>query len=129
MRNAQELVLAPALISKLTQTPYTMNKRFFVKVRKFKMAAKKNFGFFPPEDPTGATFTKRYPKIQVEDLTVKHQTQLTPKEKLFFVEKEFHALRFEIGENQNSGKLTREQIFRLCLYKREMDAVKSGEIY
>lgn len=129
MRNAQELVLALALISKLTQTPYTMNKRFFVKVRKFKMAAKKNFGFFPPEDPTGATFTKRYPKIQVDDLTVKHQTQLTPKEKLFFVEKAFHALRFEIGENQNSGKLTREQIFRLCLYKREMDAVKSGEIY
>jgi len=123
------LVLALALISKLTQTPYIMNKRFFVKVRKFKIAAKKNLGFTPYEDPIISAFKKRYPKIQVEDLTVKHQTQLTPKEKLFFVEKAFHALRFEIGENRNSGKLTREQIFRLCLYKREMDAVKSGEIY
>lgn len=106
-----------------------MNKRFFVRVRKFKTAAKKSFGFFPPEDSIGATFTRRYPRIKADDLTAKHQTQLTPKEKLFYVEKAFHALRFEIGENRNSGRLTREQIFRLCLYKREMDAVKSGEIY
>jgi hypothetical protein len=106
-----------------------MNKRFFVKVRKFKIAARKNLGLFPTEDPNGSTFTKRYPKINVEDLTAKHQTQLTPKEKLFYVEKAFHNLRSEIAENRNSGRLTREQIFRLCLYKREMDAVNNGEIY
>jgi len=106
-----------------------MNKRFFVKAQNLKNVAMKNFRPQHPTDLTGVVFTKKYPRIQTEDLTAKHQTQLTPKEKLFYIEKEFDAIRFEIRENKNGGKLTREQIFRLCLYKKEMNAINKGEIY
>jgi hypothetical protein len=106
-----------------------MNKRFLVKVRNVKTAAKKKFRFFPAEDPTADTFTKKYPRTRVEDLSVKHQTQLTPKEKLYFMEKELHRLRSEVGENRDRGRLTREQIFRLCMIKKEVNSVNSGAIY
>jgi hypothetical protein len=115
--------------SKLIQISYIMNKHFFISAQNFKKAAKKIFEIHPPKDLTSIAFAKKYPGIQIEDLTAKHQTQLTPKEKLFYIEKEFHAIRTELGESRNAGRLTREQIFRLCLYKKEMNAVKSGEVY
>jgi len=106
------------------------------KHKRFLIAAQAAFGTFWKvfqiqhyDDPR--LFKKKYPIVDATNSTIKDDFSLTPKERIFFLEKEIHKLRCEIMENEYElkGRLTKEQSFFLCLFKKELTSIKSGYIY
>jgi hypothetical protein len=80
------------------------------------------------------TFKKKAPyksPCNCVELTERERNQLTPKEKIFTLEKAIHDIRLSIMDNEGEsrGRLTREQSYMLCIFKKEMDELKAGEVY
>lgn len=76
-------------------------------------------------------YKEKYPMVNAIDIKCKENRTLTPKERIFFLEKELHKIRCEIKENNDyaKGRLTKEQCFFLCLYKKEIETIKSMFVY
>lgn len=77
------------------------------------------------------SFTKKYPVRSFETDVFNKKYTLTPKEKLYFLDKELHNLRTSVISNtgESAGRFTREQIFFLCLYKSKRDELMNSQLY
>lgn len=104
-------------------------KRFLIAMISKLKSFKSLFRFPSYVDPLA--YKGKYPVVNIVDTTCKENRTLTPKERIFFLEKELHKIRCEVMENDSytKGRLTREQCFFLCLYKKEIEAIKSGYVY
>lgn len=79
-----------------------------------------NFGY-----DSLASFTKFYPYIPEDMMTPPEKICLTLPEKIYFMEKEIHRLRCELPKNDKQCFYTRDQTYRLCVYKKELAALKN----
>lgn len=61
----------------------------------------------------------------------KYLYDLTPKEKIGYVYDKIEGLKLEVRSRMETqaGRLTREQTYRLCMYRRELKHLQSGEVF
>jgi hypothetical protein len=104
-------------------------KRFLIAMKKLTKSFRNLFQFPSYVDPLA--YNKKYPVIHSVDAGCKKGMSLTPLERIYFLEKELHKIRCEVMENESDikGRLTKEQCFFLCLYKKEIESIKSGYVY
>jgi hypothetical protein len=106
-------------------------KRLFLAIRKARKAFTKSI---IDDVDDYRVFKKKAPyhsRSASVEMTEKDEHQLTPKEKIFALEQAIHKVRLCVMDNEGEsrGRLTREQSYMLCVFKKEMDAIKSGEVY
>jgi hypothetical protein len=89
------------------------------------------FQHYEESHPAFEPFRKKPPTIDRHEHSIKERFQLSTKEKLYAVERELHNLRCQImlNEGPHSGRLTREQTYFLCMYKRERDELKNQHLF
>jgi hypothetical protein len=77
---------------------------------------------------TPGPFSKPYPNSKIEDETPVEKVQLTTLEKIYFLEKEIHRLRqvFISNYKKQRGRLTKEETFLFCLYKKELESLRGN---
>jgi hypothetical protein len=104
-------------------------KRILIAMRKLNKSFRNLFQFPSYVDPLA--YSKKYPVIRNVDAGCRKGMELTPLERIYFLEKELHRIRREVMENGSDiqGRLTKEQCFFLCLYKKEIESIKSGYVY
>lgn len=74
--------------------------------------------------PAPLLFENEYPYVPEDMMSPDEKISLTLREKIYFIEKEIHRIRCEIIENDNQCFFTRDQTYRLCLYRKEIDELK-----
>lgn len=78
----------------------------------------------PLENLKPESFVKEYPYVPEDIMTPPEKVYLTLPEKIYFMEKEIHRLRCELPTNEKQCFYTRDQTYRLCVYKKELEALK-----
>jgi hypothetical protein len=131
------LALDLELIETLKTLDMTVKtKRRIVLLRKAIRAGWRSFwrvmkGAPDTSHPALKKFPKPYPVCNSDEHTFIEKYQLSTKEKLYYVEREIHRLSREVmmNEGPSAGRLTREQTFFLCMYKKEKSALENGPLY
>ena len=114
----------------------TTKRRIVAFRRAFKIAYRTfwnvlKFQHYEDQHPAMTPFKKRHPIIDRNEHTIKERFQLSTKEKLYVIEREIHNLRCQVmmNEGPHAGRLTREQTYFLCMYKRERDTIQKQYMY
>jgi biotin synthase-like enzyme len=69
--------------------------------------------------------------IDPAEIGSKYLYDLTPREKMKNVYSSIEGLKKEVSAKikVQAGRLTREQTYRLCMYRRELNYLQSGEVF
>jgi hypothetical protein len=69
--------------------------------------------------------------VSPNEIGSKYLYDLTPREKILNVCSNIDGLRKEVSKQIQSqaGRLTREQTYRLCMYRRELKYLQSQEVF